>query len=206
MKRLQTFIYSVLCQIVDKIGRPGVNSYTAGSERFFLKFGGLSVTQTEYQVAQRAYSGDPIGIVSSLWFHTRKRALGFGVTQPWAHLRNIEIEIGGRRFSTENGDLRLIPPATANHRLLTVRNAHKATPATITLVAYADGRGLSDDGCASLWVNDLAAEQTIRFDASPCENVGQIRYKTIPNGDRSLNRLYGRPEWEASPNGEKVQA
>jgi hypothetical protein len=203
--KIRNVIYNVLCQIVDKIGRPGVNSYTAGSTRYFLKFAGLTITQTDYLVAQRAYSGDPIGIVSSLWIHSTKRALGWGVTQPWAHLRNIEIEIGGQRYSTENGDLILNPPAKANHRLLTVRNAHKNVPASVNMVAFAEGRGLSDDGCATFWFNNLGAEQSVRFDASACVNIGQVRYKTIPNGEWSLNRLYGRPEWEASQNSDKVK-
>lgn len=181
-------LYRTLAAVVEKLGRPGVNS-PDGIKRHFLRLGPFTACLSDYGGdARRPHGGEALAIYESLWIFSRRHARGLGVIRPWARTMNIDIDLAGARFSTEDGSLDLHPPilipepgririhntgqharATANI-LVYLQPAAWARPAVI----YAGQKTGSDNTvalqqpCAVIVVHALAPNHSTTVDVSEC--------------------------------------
>lgn len=196
-------VYDVLTRLVRTLGRPVVNGVGSGLGCWFLRLGPLTVAFSSYSLLNpcRPTSGDRQAIDESLWLFTRHHARGVGLVRPWAALMNIDIEISGQRFSSEDGHLELHPPLTPRGKSITIHNTGSAAEADVELVVYFDESEESDTirvPCARLMIHGLKPGGRVLMPVEQCGTVGAIVYRMKnPRSPQQLARIYGRPEWES---------
>lgn len=199
---MRTLLYLLLHKILIIFGKD--TPATPPVSRVYIKLGRLSMVLSEYSLANpaRPYSGDPLAIFESIWIHTPRRAWGAGFTRPWARLCNLEIEIGGQKFSTEDGELELRPPVALQFRdgraLITLSNTGTAK-AYVRLTVFASAG--EENYCAMVETDGIPPHGRRQVPVNNGELVSAVVYRIDPDRTAvaTVGRLFGRPEWEPYP-------
>jgi hypothetical protein len=174
---------------------------------------------SHYQTPARPHGGEPLAIDESVWIYSRRHARGLAYVRDWARTMNIDIDINGARFSTEDGILDLHPALKVEGPgAIRIHNTGQQADATVQIVVWirAAGPELVPAGqsrpCAMGTVHDIKPNRSALLDVSECRHdiqfddkelppmgvfVGAVRYRVFPvESPTKLTRLFGRPEWE----------
>lgn len=176
---------------------PTASPSQALHRRRHLRFFGLRVAWSEYVRPVRPTSGAPIGIMSSTWIYTKRRAYGRGRVRDWATLQNLEIKIGPYPpVATEFGAFELQPALVLPQNLeIRIHNRNTVDASGILNIYEQNDFGTEMSFLASPFAVIANTQKLQTYLLNRPRIATRVRYHTEASVGWRIVRIFGRPEW-----------